>query len=144
MACYAPVICSHCPPPTYGNVRGIAGLICGTVTFIVPPQCRGSAKLVLLHKYTPVEITIIKSGVMIIRRSPQCKAFRRGVTYEKSFSPLYPICGGYTPYVGAVVSNDWCITDKFLWNLMYVQILKHVTYFLEFFRFSNVCSHAMH
>ena len=50
------------PPPhthTYGDGR-IAGLICGAVTFWVFPQCRVSAGLVMLSKYTPVEFTIIK------------------------------------------------------------------------------------
>ena len=42
---------------------------------------------------------------MIVRRSPQCKAFRRALVYES-------LCPRYTPYVGAVVTNDWCITDK--------------------------------
>ena len=73
---------------------GIAGLMCKAVTFCVHPQCRGSARLVLLHKYIPVEITIIKSGAMIVRRSPQCRAFNRAVIYEKSLSPLFPVGGG--------------------------------------------------
>ena len=42
---YAPVICNHCPPPSpYGDERGIAGLMCGAVTFLsspaVPGKCR--------------------------------------------------------------------------------------------------------
>ena len=48
----------------------------------------------LLHKYPPVEITIIKSGAMIVRRSPQCRAFSRAVIYEKSLFPLFPVDGG--------------------------------------------------
>ena len=32
--------------PTYGDGRGIAGLMCGAVAFLVPPQCRASARLV--------------------------------------------------------------------------------------------------
>ena len=52
-----------------------------------------------------MEITIIKSGTMIVRRSPQCRAFSRAVIYEKSLSPLFPVGG-------AVVTNDWCISDK--------------------------------
>ena len=36
----APVICNHClPPPTNGDGQGIAGLMCGAVTFRVAPQC---------------------------------------------------------------------------------------------------------
>ena len=90
------------------HLRGwaeIVGLMCEAVTFWIHPQCRRSARLVLLHKYTPVEITIIKSGAMIVRRSPQCRAFSRTVIYEKSLSPLFPVGG-------AVVINDWCLTDK--------------------------------
>ena len=52
-----------------------------------------------------MEITIIKNGAMIVRRSPQCRAFTRAVIYEKSLSLLFPVGG-------AVVTNDWCITDK--------------------------------
>ena len=36
------------PQPT-----GIAGLMCGAMTFWVPPQYRVSAGLVILRKYTP-------------------------------------------------------------------------------------------
>ena len=48
------------PPPTHtdGDGRGIAGLMCGVVTFWVPPQCRVSAGLVMLRKYAPFEFTI--------------------------------------------------------------------------------------
>ena len=42
---------------------------------------------------------------MTLSRSPQCRAFSRAVTDEKSLSPLFPVHGG-----GAVVTNDWCIT----------------------------------
>ena len=28
------------PPPTYEDGQGITGLMCGVVTFRVPPQCR--------------------------------------------------------------------------------------------------------
>ena len=94
--------------PTYGDRRGVAGLICGAVTFLVPPQCTVSVGLVILRKYTPVEFTIIKSRAMTISRSPQCRAFSRAVTDEKSLSPLFPVGGDSGG--GAVVTNDWCIT----------------------------------
>ena len=55
---------------TYGDGLGIAGLMCGAVTFWVPPQCRVSAGLVILRKYIPMEFTIIKSRDMTLSRSP--------------------------------------------------------------------------
>ena len=48
ICCNAQVICNPAPPPT-----GIAGLMCGAMTFWVPPQYRVSAGLVILRKYTP-------------------------------------------------------------------------------------------
>ena len=90
---YAPVICSHCPP-TYGDGRGIAGLMCRAMIFWVPPQCRVSARLVILRKYTPIDFTIIKSGAMTLSRSPQYRAFSRAVMDEKSLSLLFPGWGG--------------------------------------------------
>ena len=42
---------------------------------------------------------------MTLSRSPQYRAFSRAVMDEKSLSPLFPVGGG------AVVTNDWCITD---------------------------------
>ena len=83
------------PPPTYGDGRGIAGLMCGVVTFRVPPQCRVSAGLVILHKYTPMEFTIIKSRALILSRSPQYRAFSRAFMDEKSLFPLFPVGGGH-------------------------------------------------
>ena len=91
----------------------------------------------LLHKYTPAEITIIKSGAMIVRRSPQCRAFSRDVTYEKLLSPLFPVGG-------AVVTNDWCITDESFMEPNLCICLEHVAYFLGSFKFSNIFTHAMH
>ena len=67
---------------TYGDGQGIAGLMCVAVTFRVPPQCRVSAGLVILRKYTPVEFSIIKSRAMTLSRFPQCKAFSRAVKDE--------------------------------------------------------------
>ena len=79
------------PPPTYGDGRGIAGLMCRVVTFGVLPQCRVSARLVILCKYTPMEVTIIKSRAMTLSRSLQCRAFSRALMDEKSLPPLFPI-----------------------------------------------------
>ena len=80
------------PPPkhTYQDGWGIAGLMCGAVTFRVPLQCRVNAGLVILCKYTPLEFTIIKSRAMTLSRSPQCRAFSRAMMDEKSLSPLFP------------------------------------------------------
>ena len=82
------------PPPTYGDGQGIAGLMCRAVTFRVDPQCRVSAGLVMLSKYTPVEFTCIKSTAMTIRKSPKCWAFSRALMDETSLSPLFPVGGG--------------------------------------------------
>ena len=49
------------PPPPPRDGLGIAGLMCRAVIFWVPPQCRVSAGLVILRKYTNMEFTIIKS-----------------------------------------------------------------------------------
>ena len=80
----APVSCNPCPartppPHAYRDGRGIAGLMCGTVTFWVPRLSQLSAGLVTLCKYTPVEFTVIKSRAMTLSRSPQCRAFSRAV-----------------------------------------------------------------
>ena len=96
---YAPVSCNPCTP-TYGDGQGIAGLMCGAVTFWVPQQWRVSAGLVTLRKYIPMEFTIMKSKAMTLSRSPQCRAFSRAVMDEKSLSRLFPIGGR------AVVTND--------------------------------------
>ena len=82
------------PPPTYGDGQGIGGLMCRAVTFWVAPQCRVSAGLVMLRKYTPVEFTFIKSTAMTIRKSPQCWAFSRALMDETSLSPLFLVGGG--------------------------------------------------
>ena len=55
---------------------------------------RVSAGLVILHKYTPMEFTIIKSRAMTLSRSLQCRAFSKAVMDEKSLSPLFPVGGG--------------------------------------------------
>ena len=56
----------------------------------VPGKCQACA---IAHIY-PVEITIIKSGVMSVRRSPQCRDFSRAVIYVKPLSPLFLVGGG--------------------------------------------------
>ena len=89
----APVICNHCPT-SYRDGRGIAGLMCEVVTFLAPLQCRESAGLVILCRYTPVEFTVIKSRAMTLSRSLQCKSYSRDVMDEKSSSPLFPVGGG--------------------------------------------------
>ena len=72
---YAPVICNHLPPPTYGDGRGVTGLMCGVVTFWVPPQCRVNAGLVILHKYTPMEFTILQSRAFDSQQVPAVQGF---------------------------------------------------------------------
>ena len=42
----------------------------------------------------PVEFTIIKSRAMTLSRSPQCRAFSRAMTDEKSLTPLFPVGAG--------------------------------------------------
>ena len=46
--------------------------------------------LVILHEYTPVEFTIIKSRAMTLSRSLQCRAFSWAVMVEKYHSVMYP------------------------------------------------------
>ena len=96
---YAPVSCNPCQP-IYENGLGIVGLMCGAVIFCVSPRRRVSAGLVTLHKYTPMEFTIIKNRAMTRSGSPQCRAFSRAVMDEKSSPPLFPVGGE------AVVTND--------------------------------------
>ena len=55
---------------------------------VLPPQCRVSAGLMILRKYTPMESTIIKSRAMTLSRSPQYRAFSRAVM-DKSRCPRY-------------------------------------------------------
>ena len=78
---------------TFGDGRGIAGLMYGVVTFRVPTQWRVSAGLVMLHKYKPMEFTIIKSRALTPRRSPQYRAFSRAVMAVKPSSLLFPVGG---------------------------------------------------
>ena len=68
--------------------------MCGVVTFRVLLQCRVSTELVVLHKYTPMDFTVIKSRALTLSRSPQYRAFSRAVMDEKSLSPLFPEDGG--------------------------------------------------
>ena len=82
------VICNHCSP-SYGDGRGIAGIMCEAVTFWV-----ASAGLLMLCKYTPEDFTFIKSRAMTISRFPQCWAFNRALMDEKSLSQLFPVGGG--------------------------------------------------
>ena len=74
--------------PTYRDGREIAGLMCGAMTFWVPPQYQVNAGLVILRKYSLVKFTLIKSRAITLSRSPQCRAFSRAVMDEKSSSPL--------------------------------------------------------
>ena len=90
-----PVICNHCPTPTYADWRRIAGQW--------PNEFPRSAGLVILHKCSPVEFNIIQSRALTLSRSLQCRAFSRVVMDEKSLSPLFPVSGR------AVVTNDWHI-----------------------------------
>ena len=87
----AEVICNPCPSPSH--LRGWAGYSGANVRgsdFLSTPQCRVSAGLVILFKYTPVEfIIIITSRPMTLRRSPHCRALMD----EKSLSPLVPVVG---------------------------------------------------
>ena len=84
------------------------GLMCGAMTFSVPPQYRVNAGLVILRKYSPVKFTLIKSRAITLSRSPQCRAFSRAVMDEKSSSLLIPVGEG------AVVTNDWCIISTLI------------------------------
>ena len=77
------------PTPIYGDGRGMSGLLCGAVTFLVSH----SAGLVILRKYTPMEFTVTKSRAMTLSLSPQSRAFSRAVMDEKSLSPLFPVDG---------------------------------------------------
>ena len=89
---YAPVIWNHWPS-TYGDGRGIAGLMCGAVTFWVPPQCRAS------------DITqIYPRGIYYCKEQggPCSAGLLAGLWWMKSH------CVG----CGPVVTNDWCITVK--------------------------------
>ena len=60
----------------------------------MPGYCRANAGLVILRKYTLVEFTIIKSRVMTLSRSPQCRVFSRAVIDEKLLAPLFPVGEG--------------------------------------------------
>ena len=52
-----------------------------------------SAGLVILHTYTLMEFTVIKSRALTLSRSPQYRAFSRAVMDEKLFL-LFPVGGG--------------------------------------------------
>ena len=56
----------------------------------VPGKCQACA----IAQIYLVEITIIKSGAMSVRQSPQCRDFSRAVIYEKPLSPLFLVGGG--------------------------------------------------
>ena len=59
-----------------------------------PPAVPGKCQACAIAQIYPVEITIIKSGAMSVRRSPQCRDFSRAVIYEKPLSPLFLVGGG--------------------------------------------------
>ena len=72
------------PPPTgmgRANVQGSGSDL----------EFARSTGLVILHKHTPVEFTIIRSRIMTRSRSPQYRAFSWGVMDEKSLSSLFPM-----------------------------------------------------
>ena len=54
-------------------------------------QCRACD---ITQIYTPVEFTIIRSRLVTLSTSPQCRAFSKAVMDEKSLSPLFPVGGG--------------------------------------------------
>ena len=58
-----------------------------------PPQCRINAGLVMLHKYTPMEFSVLKSRAMT-PQVPLCRAFSRAVVDENSLSSLFPVGWG--------------------------------------------------
>ena len=53
------------PLPTYGDRQGIAGLMCGAMTFWLPPQHRVSAGLVILRKYTLWNLLLYRAGLWL-------------------------------------------------------------------------------
>ena len=72
----ATVICNHCTPPTiYGDGRGIAGLMCGAMTFWVPPQYRVSAGLMILHTDIPLLIYYYKEQGYDSQQVPTVQGF---------------------------------------------------------------------
>ena len=70
------------------NVQGTDLLI----PLPLPLQCRVSAGFVIVHKYTQVEFTIIKSTAMTRSRSRQCRTFSRAAMNEMLLSLLFPVC----------------------------------------------------
>ena len=61
------------PPPT-----GIAGLMCGAMTFWVPPQYPLSARLVILRKYTYQGIYSYKEQGYDSQQVPAVQGFSQG------------------------------------------------------------------
>ena len=80
--------CNPCPL-TYRDGRGIAGLMCGAMTFWIHPQYWVSAGLWYYVN--------IPRGIYFYKEqgydSQQVPAFSRAVMDEKSLSPLFPVVG---------------------------------------------------
>ena len=54
----------------------------------------GKCQACAIAQLYPVVITIIKSGAMSVKQSPQCRDFTRVVICEKPLSPLFLVGGG--------------------------------------------------
>ena len=81
----APVICNHCPPPPpYGDRQGIAGLMCGAVTFQVPSQCRACD----ITQISPNGIYFKKVGLWFAA-GPHSAGLLSGLWWMKSHCPCY-------------------------------------------------------
>ena len=89
-----PTFVTTAPPPPTGMNGGSGANVRGSDLL----SCYVSGRLVMLHKYTPMEFTIRKSRAMTICRSSQCRAFSRALMDEKSSSWLFPVGGGCSGY----------------------------------------------
>ena len=85
------------PPPTHTYLWGWVGDSRANVwgsELLSSHTVSGKCQACAFAQIYPVEIIIIKSGAMSIRRSPQCRDFSRAVIYEKPLSPLFLDGGG--------------------------------------------------
>ena len=97
--------------PTYGDSRGIAGVRCWTITFLLSPQCRGSVGVITLGHLPCWDFLLRRVGQragLLPSACPHGAGIIPGLLKVKIIIPAHPRRWGE-----AVDTNDWCINDTF-------------------------------
>ena len=111
---------------TYGDGRrGIEGLMCGVVTFQVPPHppaVPGKYRDCDISQIYHIGITIIKTKATTLIRFPQCRAFQKGCYGWKVLVPAIPRMwwwGQWLQMTGAL--PDYRLTSRDRARSIYVE-----------------------